>query len=151
MEERINMTAKRYFKRMWEDEFYIFDSETISEKEFDEKVEYEDYQAFVDSMLGDEVVELLNEQHETIERLKDNCKVLDEVKCEIAEENEQLKQRINVLDDQITAQGIVIEGYQNRNQKLFDENEQLKSLNKYLTELLKDLNGVSIEIERVIE
>ena len=95
MEERINMTAKRYFKRMWEDEFYIFDSETISEKEFDEKVEYEDYQAFVDSMLGDEVVKLLNELHE--------------------------------------------------------ENEQLNLLNNYLTELLKDLNGVSIEIEKVKE
>ena len=89
------MTAKRYFKRMWEDEFYIFDSETISEKEFDEKVEYEDYQAFVDSMLGDEVVKLLNELHE--------------------------------------------------------ENEQLNLLNNYLTELLKDLNGVSIEIEKVKE
>ena len=34
---------------------------------------------------------------------------------------------------------------------LCEENEQLKSLNKYLNELLKDLNGVSIEIERVIE
>lgn len=65
------MTAKRYFKRMWEEEYYIFDSETISENEFDEKVEYEDYQAFADSMQGDEVVDLLNEQHETIQRLKD--------------------------------------------------------------------------------
>ena len=35
--------------------------------------------------------------------------------------------------------------------ELKQENEQLKSLNKYLIELLKDLNGVSIEIERVIE
>ena len=46
-------------------------------------------------------------------------------------ENKQLKQRINVLDDQITAQGIVIEGYQNRNQKLFDEKEQLKEKNEF--------------------
>ena len=92
-----------------------------------------------------ETIELLNEQHETIERLKDNCKVLDEVKCEIAEENEQLKQRINVLDDQITAQGIVIEGYQNRNQKLFDENEQLKSENKKLNERIGILEGSLID------
>ena len=33
--------------------------------------------------------------------------------------------------------------------ELSNENEQLKSLNNYLTELLKDLNGVSIEIEKV--
>lgn len=55
------MTEKRYFKREWEEEYYIFDSETISEKEFDEKVEYEDYQAFADSMMGDEVVDRLNQ------------------------------------------------------------------------------------------
>ena len=36
---------------------------------------------------------LLNEQHEQIERLKDNFRVLDEVKCELADENEQLKQQ----------------------------------------------------------
>ena len=79
------MTMKRYFKRMWEDEFYIFDSETISENEFDEKVEYEDYQAFADSMLGDEVVELLNELHE------ENLKLNDE--------NEKLKKgMIRVVD-----------------------------------------------------
>ena len=35
---------------------------------------------------------LLNEQHEQIERLKDNFRVLDEVKCELADENEELKQ-----------------------------------------------------------
>lgn len=64
------MTEKRYFKRMWEEEYYIFDSETISEKEFDEKVEYEDYQAFVDSMQGDEVVDRLNALHEENQALK---------------------------------------------------------------------------------
>ena len=38
------------------------------------------------------VVDLLNEQHEQIERLKGNFRALDEVKCELADENEQLKQ-----------------------------------------------------------
>ena len=55
------MTAKRYFKRMWEEEYYIFDSETISESDFEEKLEYQDYKAFEDSMIGDEVVNRLNE------------------------------------------------------------------------------------------
>ena len=45
---------------------------------------------FVD--YGDECCKLLNEQHEQIERLKDNFRALDEVKCELADENEKLKQ-----------------------------------------------------------
>ena len=43
------------------------------------------------------VVDLLNEQHEQIERLKENFRALDEVKCELAEENKQLKQRNEFL------------------------------------------------------
>ena len=54
---------------MWEEEYYIFDSETISESDFEEKLEYQDYKAFEDSMMGDEVVNRLNEQHETIQQL----------------------------------------------------------------------------------
>ena len=42
---------------------------------------------------ANDVVDLLNEQHEQIERLKDNFRVLDEVKCELADENEELKQQ----------------------------------------------------------
>ena len=38
------------------------------------------------------IVNLLNEQHEQIERLKGNFRALDEVKCELADENKQLKQ-----------------------------------------------------------
>ena len=37
------------------------------------------------------IANLLNEQHEQIERLKGNFRALDEVKCELADENEQLK------------------------------------------------------------
>ena len=40
----------------------------------------------------DKIVDLLNEQYEQIERLKGNFRALDEVKCELADENEQLKQ-----------------------------------------------------------
>ena len=40
---------------------------------------------------------LLNEQHEQIERLKGNFRALDEVKCELADENEQLKFENNEL------------------------------------------------------
>ena len=79
------MTEKRYFKRMWEDEFYIFDSQTISEKEFDEKVEYEDYQAFADSLMGDEVVDRLNELDKENRKLKNE---LNLSKLNLKEKNE---------------------------------------------------------------
>ncbi len=55
-------------------------------------------------MLGDcleaeEIVDLLNEQHEQIERLKQNFRALDEVKCELADENEQLKTENTMLKE----------------------------------------------------
>ena len=45
------------------------------------------------------VVDLLNEQHEQIERLKSNFKALDEVKCELADENEELKTENTMLKE----------------------------------------------------
>ena len=63
------MTGNRYYKKDWEESYYIFDSNTISEEEFDEKVQYEDYKAFEDSMMGDEVVDTLNEQEDLISEL----------------------------------------------------------------------------------
>lgn len=103
------MTAKRYFKRMWEEEYYIFDSKTISEKEFDEKVEYEDYQAFADSLNGDEVVKLLNvlnDKNDQLRIAKDNIQKQHsyelikklEYKSELIDlkkENEELKKHID--------------------------------------------------------
>ena len=53
---------------------------------------------------------LLNEQHEQIERLKENFKALDEVKCELAEENEELKQRNTELVNKIDFLERVIDG-----------------------------------------
>ena len=47
---------------------------------------------------------------------------------------------LNNLNDQIIAQGVIIEGYQDRNQKLFEETGQLKKENGQLKqerELLK--------------
>ena len=78
---RENKTAKRYFKRMWEEEYYIFDSNTISESDFEEKLEYQNYKAFEDSMLGDEVVNRLNEQHEQIQELQSELNKIKHFKC----------------------------------------------------------------------
>ena len=59
---------------------------------------------------GDECCKLLNEQHEQIERLKGNFRALDEVKCELAEENEQLKQHNTELINKIDFLERVIDG-----------------------------------------
>lgn len=64
------MTEKRYFKKMWEEEFYIFDSNIISESDFEEKLEYQGYKAFEDSMMGDEVVNRLNKLNNENKELK---------------------------------------------------------------------------------
>ena len=64
-----------------------------SEKEFDEKVEYEDYQAFADSMTGDEVVNQLNGLDGTIKDLSDDYQRLMEENKELKQENEELKQK----------------------------------------------------------
>lgn len=58
------MTEKRYYQRDYEELYYIIDSHTISEKEFDEKVEYDGYSAFEDSLSGKEIVDLLNENEQ---------------------------------------------------------------------------------------
>lgn len=68
---------KRYFERRWAEEFYIFDSDTISESDFEEKLEYQDYKAFEDSMMGDEVVDRLNELNDTNQELYDFRLVLN--------------------------------------------------------------------------
>ena len=59
---------------------------------------------------GDECCKLLNEQHEQIERLKGNFRALDEVKCELADENEKLKQRNIELINKIDFLERVIDG-----------------------------------------
>ena len=87
------MTEKRYFKREWEEEYYIFDSENISEKDFEEKYDYEDYRAFEDSMMGDEVVNRLNEQHETITQLEF--------------QNFELKTKLNAIKSEFTHREIL--------------------------------------------
>ena len=74
------MTEKRY-TTMWKPET-TFSRFWIVRENWERKLNAND------------VVDLLNEQHEQIERLKGNFKALDEVKCELAEENEQLKEEL---------------------------------------------------------
>ena len=80
------MTENKRFERIYADvDVFCRDHNA---KEVSQLIEREDY---------DRIVDLLNEQHEQIERLKGNFRALEEVKCELADENEQLKQRNEFL------------------------------------------------------
>ena len=68
------MTEKRYYYRDYEELYYIFDSNTISEEEFDEKEEYEGYTAFEDSLSSEEIVDLLNENEHIKNTIKEAYK-----------------------------------------------------------------------------
>ena len=80
--------TKRYFERKWGEEYYIFDSETITEEEFDEKVQYQDYRAFADSMQGSEIEDRLN----YLQHCKDEADKLIAEGVELAKENRELRQ-----------------------------------------------------------
>jgi len=58
------MTENRYYKKDWGESYYIFDSNTISEDEFEERVEYEGYDVFADSLTVSEIIDLLNENEQ---------------------------------------------------------------------------------------
>ena len=76
----------RYFKKEWEESYYIFDSETITEKEVDEAIEY-DNKVFSQSMTGEIVLDRLNQySKQLIEAGK-----LIENGVEIAKENRELR------------------------------------------------------------
>lgn len=59
------MSEKRYFKVEYDEEWYLFDSTTISEQLVKEQAEY-GYGVFANSLSPSEIVDLLNEQDEKI-------------------------------------------------------------------------------------
>ena len=86
-------------------------------------------------IVDEKICDLLNEQHEQIERLKRNFKTLDEVKCELAEENEQLKKelhKIKVVNEMLSMD------FANSEHELWKENEQLKQTMQEVAELLSE-------------
>lgn len=77
---------ERYYSRDYDEEFYIFDSQILTEKEFDEKNEFEDYSLFADSLTQQEVVDLLNE-NEQLKKENEQLKETIEIICEDYEKN----------------------------------------------------------------
>ena len=76
----IIMSEKRYFKVEYDEEWYLFDSNIISEELVTEQAEY-GYGVFANSLSPSEICELLNSLNEEKERLK--------------EENEQLRRELD--------------------------------------------------------
>lgn len=64
------MSEKRYFKVEYDEEWYLFDSATISKQLVEEQAEYS-YGVFANSLSPSEIVDLLNEQQATITALKE--------------------------------------------------------------------------------
>ena len=56
--------TERYYERVYDEEYYILDSNVISPEAFDERLEYDGYRAFEDVMSGAEIVRLLNENEQ---------------------------------------------------------------------------------------
>ena len=102
------MSEKRYFKVEYDEEWYLFDSTTISEQLVKEQAEY-GYGVFANSLSPSEIVGLLNEQQDKITELEKNFEdlvnwsseiakrnvVLDEQLGQLQRENEQLKNKLN--------------------------------------------------------
>jgi len=146
------MTEKRYFERKWEGEYYIFDSQVISEKEFDEKVEYVDYQAFADSMTSEEVTGRLNKYNKEYLDCHNDVLRLEKENEQLAKEKERYKRLSEIRREEINNRILTIKEFiencsDNRvkkilkdlfhsevkeydlsaqNRKLLHENEQLK-------------------------
>lgn len=71
------MSDKRYYLIDYNEEYYIFDSQIITEEEVKEKIEYT-YQVFADSLTGKEIVDKLNRQEKRIKGLKETNGFYDE-------------------------------------------------------------------------
>lgn len=72
------MSEKRYFKIEYDEEWYLFDSTTISEQLVKEQAEY-GYGVFANSLSPSEVVDLLNELNEENQELKRLIKKMGEL------------------------------------------------------------------------
>lgn len=103
---------KRYYSVDYDEEYYIFDSHKISQKEVEEKAEYS-YDVFADSLTSKEILELLNE-------------------------NEELKEIfIEQLETALTLPFIRKE-YCNALLRILDEEDSVESAKQYVIDVLGD-------------
>ena len=75
------MSEKRYFKVEYDEEWYLFDSATISEQLVKEQAEY-GYGVFANSLSPSEIVGLLNELSEENEQLRTQLLICQQSKSD---------------------------------------------------------------------
>ena len=90
------MSEKRYFKIEYDEEWYLFDSTTISEQLVKEQAEY-GYGVFANSLSPLEIVDLLNEQQATINEYKENWDDMVELATKTSRRNVELDEQIGQL------------------------------------------------------
>lgn len=147
------MSEKRYYKKEYEEEYYIFDSNTLTEKEFEKKVEYDGYSVFADSLTPKEILDLLNEN----EKLKEEkYAYLGEITLYKGEstkrkkENEQLKQEneelrqenkkiLDTINNKITEKGMNWYGAEDNSKEEKEANLQLCILEEVKEEIIKTM------------
>lgn len=69
------MSEERYFKVEYDEEWYLFDSNTISEEFVTEQAEYGYYDVFANSLSPSEICELLNSLDEEKEKAERTAKM----------------------------------------------------------------------------
>lgn len=103
------MSGKQYFKVEYDEEWYLFDSDTISEELVTEQAEY-GYGVFANSLSPSEICERLNKQQAMIKELE--------------KEND-------ILEQKLQTRYIVNKQYEEK-ERLKKENEQLLKENIFL-------------------
>ena len=143
------MSEKRFFKVEYDEEWYLFDSNTISEELVVEQAEY-GYGVFANSLSPSEICERLNEQEATIITLKrrlekinggygllthrngltaNEC-LIESQERELEKKNEQISDWIKQHSNDIAK----IDEQQATISALKEENIELKKLRKYCAE-----------------
>ena len=85
------MNEKRYFKIEYDEEWYLFDSTTISKQLVEEQAEY-GYGVFANSLSPSEICERLNEQQDTVFKLQDLCGKSDAENAKLRIKNKRLQE-----------------------------------------------------------
>ena len=120
------MSEKLSFTIEYDEEWYLFDSTTISEQLVKEQAEY-GYGVFANSLSPSEVVGLLNEQQNTIQSLQDLCGKSDYENAKLRLKNKELQDKIDHLCEKL------------------DKCKTLKKKNKQLGEELDNFKPVMFQ------
>ena len=147
------MSEKRFFKVDYDEEWYLFDSNTISEELVTEQAEY-GYGVFANSLSPSEICERLNAQEAAIITLKRRLEKINggyghlthrngltANECLIESQERELEKKNEQISDWIERHSKDIEKIseqQNTISQLEEENEQLRQVIDDVNSYLKD-------------